>query len=169
MKEKEVRLGFIRKIISSCVSASFHLLCIVIWFVVLFHFLLQIVNNNVSGLACDHDRSQFRLDQRLDIVLHLCGHIISLFRDPGTGNLFLQICHLMHIIEIRSANIGILRYSLMCGCFRLYRCIQRFCRCRRTSLIRRCRSCLLYTSHCHRNCGCKFSAQIRKRIGNSQF
>ena len=66
----------------------------------------------MSGLACDHDRSQFRLDQRLDIVLHLCGHIISLFRDPGTRHLFLQIGYFVYIIEIRSANIGILRYSL---------------------------------------------------------
>ena len=65
----------------------------------------------MSGLACDHDRGQFRLYQRLDIVLHLCCHVISLFRNPGTGNLFLPICYLMHIVEIRGTDLGILGYS----------------------------------------------------------
>ena len=70
------------------------------------------INHKMARLSCYHDRRQFRLNQRLNVIHQLLAYIGAVICNPLKGHFFLDICDFMDIIEVCGTDIGVLGNSI---------------------------------------------------------
>ena len=64
------------------------------------------------GQAVYHKRLIIPLNQRLDIIDELLGHIVAFPVHPGTGHQLLIVGNAVYVIDAGGAHIGIVRHTV---------------------------------------------------------